>query len=407
MVPDSRADNADRNDCGRISDGAGHSARMGTRHARIDFSDVGAAARLAADTFGGIDFVFIRGAGDLAGDFGSDEESVFGGAGFADGEFHAGADADGISVRFAERAGTDFFEPDKIYGAQGISVDGERLANAAILIVPVIMQSLILDLSRTETSTRFVAELEGGGIFQRVRNLNGTSEISEAIDSGAAILVVTIAPDFERELIQKRAGKIQVITDGRNTMTASVASGYVGRIVDEFNGGGAGELQTVGWYNPNLITRWDFLPGLMGLLNFIQVMLLAGLSVARERDQGTFDQLLVTPLAPWQILIGKMVAPVVIGVFQATLVFLVCRFFPNPVHGNVADGFAVGICDAGSQHAGNFADADFHRPAKIRAGLPAEKGCTLSDAALNFVPRLIVAAVTLPVAVWLFRNKLS
>lgn len=337
----------------------------------------------------------------------------------------------------------------------------------AILIVPVIMQSLLfgnaatfnlervpyalLDLSRSETSTQFISKLEGGGIFQRVRTLSGTGEISEAIDSGAAILVVTIAPDFERELIQKRAGKIQVIMDGRNTMTASVASGYVGRIVDEFNGGGAVDLQTVSWYNPNLITRWDFLPGLMGLLSLIQVMLLAGLSVAREREQGTFDQLLVTPLAPWQILIGKMVAPVVIGVFQATLVFLICRFFFQiPFAGTLPPlfltlfvfavsctgiGLSISAVSSSMQQVmvycfvlllpmvllSGFATPVANMPEILQTLTYADplrfalvclrriylEGCTLSDIAPNFVPMLIVAAVTLPVAAWLFRNKLS
>ena len=211
----------------------------------------------------------------------------------------------------------------------------------AILIAPVIVQSILfghaatfnldnvpyalLDLSRSKISTEFVSKLEGGGIFQRVLTLSSTNEIAKAIDSGEVLMVVTISPDFEREIIAGRAGKLQIITDGRNTMTASVASGYLGRIVDDFSGTKKIRLETVAWFNPNLITRWNFLPGLMGLLSLIQVMLLAGLSVAREREQGTFDQLLVTPLSPAEILVGKAIVQVVIGIFQATLVFLICK----------------------------------------------------------------------------------
>lgn len=149
-------------------------------------------------------------------------------------------------------------------------------------------------------------------------------------------MVITIAQNFESEILQNRAGKIQIITDGRNTMTASVASGYLGRIADEFNGAGKILLDVVAWFKENLITRWNFLPGLMGLLSLIQVMLPAGLSVARERAQGTFDQLLVTPLSPFQILVGKAIIPVVIGIFQATLVFLICRnVFQIPFNGTL------------------------------------------------------------------------
>lgn len=336
-----------------------------------------------------------------------------------------------------------------------------------ILIVPVIMQSLLfgyaatfnlervpyalLDLSRSETSNDFVAKLEGGNIFQRVRTLHSTNEIAEAIDSGAAILVVTIAQDFERELLQNRAGKIQVITDGRNTMTASIAGGYIGRIVDAFNGSGAVDLDIIAWYNPNLITRWDFLPGLMGLLSLIQVMLLAGLSVAREREQGTFDQLLVTPLSPFQILIGKMVAPVIIGVLQASMIFVVCRyFFQIPFAGTLPPlyltlfvfavsctgiGLSISAISNSMQQVmvycfvlllpmallSGFATPVANMPEILQTLTYANplrfaldslrriylEGCTFSDIAFNFLPMLSVAAVTLPLAAWLFRNKLS
>lgn len=336
-----------------------------------------------------------------------------------------------------------------------------------ILVVPVVMQSLLfgyaatfnlervpyalLDLSRSAASTDFVAKLEGGGIFRRMRTLSGANEIPAAIDSGDAILVVTIAQDFERELMQNRAGRIQVITDGRNTMTASIASGYVGRIVDAFNGAGAVELSVIEWYNPNGITRWDFLPGLMGLLSLIQVMLLAGLSVAREREQGTFDQLLVTPLAPWQILVGKMVVPVVIGVLQALAVFVVCRFFFEiPFAGTLPPliltlfvfavsctgiGLSISAVSSSMQQVmvycfvlllpmallSGFATPVANMPEALQVATYANplrfainslrriylEGVGFTDVALNFVPMIVVAAVTLPLAAWLFRNKLS
>ena len=117
----------------------------------------------------------------------------------------------------------------------------------AQVIVPVIIQNLLIGYAAT-----FNLERAPYALLDLWRNISAGT-------------------DFEGELIQKRVGKIQVITDGRNTMTASVASGYVGRIVDELT------------------------------------------AAARERKQGTFDQFLVTPI--------------VIGMFQAVRVFLACRFF--------------------------------------------------------------------------------
>ncbi len=337
----------------------------------------------------------------------------------------------------------------------------------AILIAPVIVQSMLfghaatfnlekvpyalLDLNRSETSTNFIAKLEGGGVFQRVKNLGNSNEIAAAIDSGEALMVITIAQNFESEILQSRAGKIQVITDGRNTMTASVASGYLGRIVDEFNGAGKISLDVIAWFNENLITRWNFLPGLMGLLSLIQVMLLAGLSVAREREQGTFDQLLVTPLSPFQILIGKAVIPVVIGIFQATLVFLICRnVFEIPFNGSLPPlyltlliftlsctgiGLSISAISSSMQQVmvycfvlilpmvllSGFATPVANMPEFLQILTYADplrfaldslrriylEGCTISDVAFNFVPMLTVAAITLPVAAYLFRNNIE
>ncbi len=334
----------------------------------------------------------------------------------------------------------------------------------AILIAPVIVQSMLfghaatfnlekvpyalLDLSRSETSTNFIAKLKGGGVFQRVKNLGNSTEIAAAIDSGEALMVITIAQNFESEILQNRSGKIQVITDGRNTMTASVASGYLGRIVDEFNGAGKISLDVITWFNENLITRWNFLPGLMGLLSLIQVMLLAGLSVAREREQGTFDQLLVTPLSPFQILIGKAVIPVVIGIFQSTLVFLICRnVFEIPFNGSLPPlyltlliftlsctgiGLSISAISSSMQQVmvycfvlilpmvllSGFATPVANMPEFLQILTYADplrfaldslrriylEGCTISDVAFNFVPMLTVAAITLPVAAYLFRN---
>ena len=193
------------------------------------------------------------------------------------------------------------------------------------------------------------------------------------------------------------------------------------------------------------------MPGMLGSLSIIQIMLLAALSVAREREQGTFDQMLVTPLSPWEILIGKAIPPVVVGIAQASLVLLVCLFwFDIPFAGSFADLYiALGVFTLSCAGLGlcisaislNMQQALVYcfvvlLPMVLLSGLATPvsampeamqiatcanplrfalvcirsvylEGATLSDIAPNFVPMLAVAAVTLPLAGWLFRNRLS
>src|SRR2546425_2979712 len=112
--------------------------------------------------------------------------------------------------------------------------------------------------------------------------------------------------------------------------------GYVGAIVEAFNAdwravhGQAGppiRVAVRAWYNPNLETRWNMIPGLIGTLTMMQTLLLAAMSVAREREQGTFDQLLVTPFRPAEIMAGKAIPSVLIGMGQATTILLVAQLW--------------------------------------------------------------------------------
>ncbi|HZU99702.1 MAG TPA: ABC transporter permease, partial [Planctomycetota bacterium] len=151
---------------------------------------------------------------------------------------------------------------------------------------------------------------------------------------------------FERDLCSGRA-VVQALADGRNSNTAGTALGYVGSIVEGFNtdlratyglpSSPAVEVTMRAWYNPNLETRWYMLPSLIGTLTFIQVLMLTAMSVAREREQGTFDQLLVTPLRPAEIVAGKAGACCLIGVVQATNVLIIAQlWFRVPFAGSIA-----------------------------------------------------------------------
>ncbi len=228
------------------------------------------------------------------------------------------------------------------------------------LLIPPVVQSLIfgyaatydlnhvpyaaLDQDRSASSRELLAGLDGSGIFQRVADLHRVADIADDLDSRRALLVLQIPQDFERRLLSGNGADIQVIADGRNSNTAGTALGYLNSIIEQFNDDwlkthaqSARPLAVMAraWYNPNLETRWNMIPGMIGTLTLIQTMMLTAMSVAREREQGTFDQLLVTPFRPYEIMAGKALPSMFVGTIQASGVLLVAQlWFRIPFAGN-------------------------------------------------------------------------
>jgi ABC-2 type transport system permease protein len=235
------------------------------------------------------------------------------------------------------------------------------------LLVPPILQSLIfgyaatydlsdvpyavLDRGRSAASYTLLAGLDGSRVFRRVANLERAADVRTYIDERRALLVILIDQDFERRLLTGQPADVQVIADGRNSNTAGTALGYVRAVVETFNanwrathGLGPGQpirVVTRAWYNPNLESRWHMIPGMMGTLTMMQTLLLTAMSVAREREQGTFDQLLVTPFRPAEIIIGKTLPSMVIGTVQMTNILLVAQlWFRIPFAGSFVTLYA-------------------------------------------------------------------
>ena len=194
----------------------------------------------------------------------------------------------------------------------------------------------VIDQDRSASSRQLLAGLDGSGLFERVADLHRAADLARYIDSRRALLVLQIPSDFERRLFDGSAAEVQVIADGRNSNTAGTALGYLGSIVDDFNSDwrsahglapASVRVQMRAWYNPNLETRWNMIPGMIGTLTLIQTMMLTAMSVAREREQGTFDQLLVTPFRPYEIMAGKALPSMFVGIIQATGVLLVAQLW--------------------------------------------------------------------------------
>ena len=201
----------------------------------------------------------------------------------------------------------------------------------------------VLDQSRTPSSREFLAELEGSSAFELVRTLESPDQIREVLDPLDATLVVHIGPDFERRLAVGDTAAVQVIADGRNANVAAVATGYVSRIVAAASarqaGGASGpriELVDRSWFTPNLPSRWTIVTPLAATIAMVVVLLVTSLSVAREREFGTFDQLLVAPFGATEILVGKSVPAVVFGMLDGLLLSLGGVFwFGVPFRGSI------------------------------------------------------------------------
>jgi ABC-2 type transport system permease protein len=344
-----------------------------------------------------------------------------------------------------------------------------------VLVVPPIMQTLlfgyaatfdlnqvpfaVFDQDRSAASSTLLSGLDGSTAFSRVANISRAADIRSLIDNRRALLVIQIGPDFERRLLAGRSADIQVILDGRNSNTAGTALGYVNAIVAAFNrdwqqahgtSGAAVHLTTRAWFNENLETRWFMIPALIGTITMLQTMLLTSLSVAREREDGTFEQLLVTPFRPAEIMAGKAVPSTLVGLTQATLILLVAQlWFRIPFAGSfvtlyvglllfliaaVGIGLLVSSLVATMQQAmlftfvlllpfillsglatpiGNmpvfFQYLTLINPLRYAIDMTHRvylEGETLDQLIPVLWPLLLIGAVTLPVASWMFRNRL-
>jgi ABC-2 type transport system permease protein len=203
----------------------------------------------------------------------------------------------------------------------------------------------VYDESRGEDARDLVAHFIGSPYFQHVATIAHDSQVAPLIDSRQTLLILHIGPRFDSDLRSREMAPVQIIVDGRNSNTALLAMGYAQRIVDRFNKqwlrrnkatGPPARLLVRSWFNPNQLSRWFIVPGIVGLLTLVVTLLVTALSVAREREQGTFDQLLVTPYRQWEILIGKAIPGFIIGTGEATLISIVAVFwFHVPFLGSV------------------------------------------------------------------------
>ncbi|MSO97951.1 MAG: ABC transporter permease [Rhodospirillaceae bacterium] len=195
-------------------------------------------------------------------------------------------------------------------------------------------------------SRDLVANFTASRTFTDTARPTSWPEAQDLIDRGKVLMVLRVPTNFSRELKSGHSPEIQVVVDGRQSNTALITLAYVNSIIEEFS---RERAQTLGqraqppvlvqraWFNPNMTSQWFIVPGLGATLTMIIATLISALSIAREKELGTFEQLLVTPLRPYELLIGKIIPAAVLAMGEGLLLgVLGIWFFGVPLRGDVA-----------------------------------------------------------------------
>jgi ABC-2 type transport system permease protein len=210
-----------------------------------------------------------------------------------------------------------------------------------VILVPPLVQVILFSYAATYDVTNLpigiwnddmgtqAAELvhrfDGTKAFRVVAWFQSPGQARAAMDGKQVAAVLRIPQRFSADVLAGRIAQVQLLLDARRSNTAFLAQGYAETIVSDY----ARELHpgetplvvlTRDWFNPTLESTWFILPGLVAILSLMMAMLISALSLARERELGTFEQLLVTPLRPVEILVGKAVPGMVVGLIDAAIV---------------------------------------------------------------------------------------
>ncbi len=208
----------------------------------------------------------------------------------------------------------------------------------------------VYDQCRTADSRELVQKFIKSGYFVLEEYIQKNSDVDEALDYSRVDAVLIIPPDYSENLKRGKTADIQILVNGINSNTASIVSNYASNIVlnhsenlilERISSGGAQMAQPVEirdrvWFNPELKSVYFFVPGIIGFLLLLMLVPVTAMSIVREKETGTIEQLEITPLTSLELIIGKVVPFIFIGYLDITLVTLVgTTWFNIPVRGSL------------------------------------------------------------------------
>ena len=219
------------------------------------------------------------------------------------------------------------------------------------------LPTVVLDESRSSDSRALVAVMQNSGDFDVVARVEGRAALADAIRSGRARAAVVVPPDFEHDLKRGRTAQAQVIVDAADPMAsaaaisgASLAAASLAASRGSLAPAGATaaraappiEVRVRPWYNPALRSEAYIVPGIVGVLLTLTMLLITSMAIVRERERGTLEQLVVTPVGKTSLMLGKILPFVLVGYVQMTNVLVMGRLlFGVPVRGSILLLYAI------------------------------------------------------------------
>ncbi|NTW66827.1 MAG: ABC transporter permease [Nitrospirae bacterium] len=209
-----------------------------------------------------------------------------------------------------------------------------------------VVPTVVVDHDRTATSREFAERFTASGYFVITAAAKTERDVRAVLDRGDAVCAIQIDRGFDRDLRKGMQASVQVVLDGTDSNTASVVMGYVNQIVERYARGRSVpklavvqtpvDLRMRAWYNPDLRSKNYNVPGVMATVITLLCLMLTSMSVVREREMGTMEQLMVSPLRPVELMLGKTIPFAVISVVDMLLVTVVGVFwFQVPIKGSL------------------------------------------------------------------------
>ena len=211
----------------------------------------------------------------------------------------------------------------------------------------------VVDLDNSTASRELVARFENSGYFDVVTIIENEAQVREVLDRGTVHAVLRLNKGFENELRAGRTAQLQVLLDGTDSNTVGIVLDYSARIAGElshtilierisqlkgvYRPPAGVDIQTRAWFNENLESRNFYVPGVIAILVMLITLMLTSMAVVREKEVGTMEQIMVTPITPAEFILGKSLPFALIGFADVIVITLIGVFwFEVPIRGNLA-----------------------------------------------------------------------